>query len=83
MWTPQVTWPSGVAATCAAASAEISRARTVAERRGLIMSLPRSSSMGHRTTSAYVVSWSARRSPERPAIWLDRRTTRRGAADGY
>src|SRR5204863_1449509 len=43
MWTPQVTWPSGAAAAGPAAAAEISRTRTVTERRGLIMSLqPRS-----------------------------------------
>src|SRR5207245_9988620 len=39
MWTPQVTWPSGAAAAGTAAPAEISRTRTVTERRGLIMSL--------------------------------------------
>src|SRR5437660_11508807 len=41
MWTPQVTWPSGAAAAGTAATAEISRTRTVTERRGLIMSLQR------------------------------------------
>src|SRR2546430_3012778 len=39
MWTPQVTWPSGAASAGTAAAAEISRTRTVTERRGLIMSL--------------------------------------------
>src|SRR5437667_11858741 len=40
MWTPQVIWPSGAAAAAGtAAPAEISRTRTVTERRGLIMSL--------------------------------------------
>src|SRR5438093_9088617 len=42
MWTPQITWPSGAAAAGTAAAAEISRTRTVTERRGLIMSLQRS-----------------------------------------
>src|SRR5436853_6143649 len=43
MWTPQVTWPSGRASGGPGAAAEISRTRTVTERRGLIMSLqPRS-----------------------------------------
>src|SRR5436309_12796764 len=59
MWTPQITWPSGAAAAGTAAAAEISRTRTVTERRGLIMSLQRAGSMGHRTMSASVMSWSA------------------------
>src|SRR2546428_7864725 len=46
MWTPQVTWPSGAAAAGTAAAAEISRTRTVTERRGLIMSLQPGGSMG-------------------------------------
>src|SRR2546426_12611869 len=39
MWTPEVPGPSGAAAAGTAAPAEISRTRTVTERRGLIMSL--------------------------------------------
>src|SRR5439155_3480225 len=41
MWTGQLTWASGAAAAGTAATAEISRTRTVTERRGLIMSLQR------------------------------------------
>src|SRR5206468_1646576 len=52
MWTPQVTWPSGAAAAGTAATAEISRTRTVPERRGFIMSLQPGGSMGHRTMGA-------------------------------
>jgi hypothetical protein len=36
MWTPQVTWPSGAAAAGTAAVVEISRMRTMTERKGLI-----------------------------------------------
>src|SRR5262245_56346981 len=54
MWTPQVTWPSGAAAAGTAATAEISKTRTVTERRSLISSLQRGVGelMGNRTTRA-------------------------------
>src|SRR6266581_7230407 len=65
MWTPQVTWPSGAAAAGTAAAFDISRTRTVTERRGLIMSLPRGGSYapsafptaGLRAIRQYSRSW--------------------------
>src|SRR5215813_7930071 len=47
--TPQVTWPSGAAPAGIAATAEISRTRTVTDRRGLIVSLQQGESMGDGT----------------------------------
>src|SRR5687767_10554593 len=64
MWTPQVIWPSGAAPLGTAVAAEISRTRTVTERRGLIMSLQPGGSVGNRTISALSLSRSL---PEEPA----------------
>src|SRR5438094_7194608 len=69
MWTPQVSWPSGVGAAGTTAPAEISRTRTVTERRGLIMSLQPGGSMGHlyHERLRYVLE-RARRSPIRAGM---------------